>query len=701
MNPPSYSNVMEGKDKESRFQHRLRMVRHAQAHGIRVTERVFRCSRNTVRKWLRRYEAEGVKGLEERSRAPHRIPHKTSPAEEAKVVAARQQVPNYGPDRLKEWFDLEPSPNTIGRILKDRGLTKPKRKKRHKQADLRAVKAQYPALTHLQMDVKYLWDIPQYWPQMQALGLPKYEYTIRDTKSGAVFLGFGHQVTVTYASLLIQRCLNHLERYGIAADRVTVQTDRGSEFSGGQRRKRDFGFVHVVEQEAGAEHLYTPPRWPNANADVEALHRIIEEELFDLEVYRDLEDFLRKATVYQHFFNYARPNSYKGRKTPWEIVAVDHPRIRPGVLALPPVLLEAEFEQTEQVGQDVPGFDAGARPPYSTIGGSGGTIQMAQDLIARLVALATVALIGLSACDVPSGDPLGIANLPPADDLTQFITGDIAQQLTPQDQFPVLLRGQGARPMIDSHRAGALAKELMANYGWLNRALLERQHGAPIDFGALEVGKITFAESPHAPLAAEVPNFAHKYFGPFFLVTLEAEGEPKVRVAVSAYAGDIAFKAGQLVYLGVESGHGNEFRWEGYRTVSPPVSAEQAAIGVAAFSGAKVSNIPVFVRRDGSFSPFHGYWKIRLDRAVGVIAGDELDRRSTTAEEFFVDDRGNLMVSAGDHQPRRAAQPALRAPQVRRYSAGPSGLVGTVNTPPNHSVPVDLTPVVALEGGTR
>ena len=360
MNPPSYANTMEGKDKESRFQHRLRLVRHAQEYGIRATGRAFRCERNTVRKWLRRYEAAGIRGLEEQSRAPHRIPHKTSKAEEKKVLEAREKVPNFGPVRLKEWFDLGPSKNAIGRILKDRGLTKPKRKKRYKQADLREVKAHYPALTHLQMDVKYLWDIPQYWPQMQALGLPKYEYTIRDTKSGAIFLGFGHQVTVTYASLLIQRCLNHLERYGIKAADVTVQTDRGSEFSGGQRRKRDFGFVHAVEKECGAEHLYTPPRWPNANADVEAVHRLIEEELFDLEVYQDLEDFLRKATIYQHFFNYARTNSYKGTKTPWEIVRRDHPQIRPQTLALPPVILETEFERIQQVGHDVPGLDESA-----------------------------------------------------------------------------------------------------------------------------------------------------------------------------------------------------------------------------------------------------------------------------------------------------------------------------------------------------
>lgn len=326
---------------------------------------------------------------------------------------------------------------------------------------------------------------------------------------------------------------------------------------------------------------------------------------------------------------------------------------------------------------------------------------MPQHLIPRLVALAVVALLGLPACDVPTEDPLGIATLAPVDHLSQSITGDLAQQLTPEGDFPTVVVGQGNRRMIDSQHAGDLARQLMANYGWLNRGLLERQHGAPIGFGALEVGQIAFAESPHSSLSDAAPNFAHKYFGPYFLVTLEENAEPKVRVAVSAYAGDVSFQAGRLVYLGDQRGHGNEFKWEGYATAYPPVSAEQAALAVAAFASAKVATVPVFIRRDGSFSPFHGYWKIELDRAVGVIAGDDPERKRTAAQEFFVDDRGNLLISAGDRRVRRAAQAARQAPRVRYYSTRPSGLLRTVNSPPNHSIPIDLVPVLALEGGIR
>ena len=360
MNPPTYRSMMKGKVEGSRFEFRLEMVRFALEHGIREGRRVYGCSRNTVRLWVRRYQAEGAGGLQERSRAPKTIPHKTSQAEAKRIVAARKAAKCYGARRLKTMFGLAAGKSAIGRILREEGLTRRRRKKHEKKRDLREAKAAYRALQHLQMDVKYLWDIPHYWPQLEARGLPRYEYTIRDTKSGGVFLGFGSELSTTYASLLVRRCLTHLQQWGIDPFEVVVQTDRGAEFSGGQRGVRKFGFTHTVRKLCAARHVFTPPRWPNANADVEAFHRLVEEELFDLEDFDDVEDFLRKAILYQHYFNFARPNGYKEGRTPWDIIQTDHPNIRPEILLLPPVLLEAEFEK-QRVGQDVPGLDAPPR----------------------------------------------------------------------------------------------------------------------------------------------------------------------------------------------------------------------------------------------------------------------------------------------------------------------------------------------------
>jgi len=42
------------------------------------TARAFGTSANTVAKWVKRFELEGRAGLQDRSSAPHYIPHRTS-----------------------------------------------------------------------------------------------------------------------------------------------------------------------------------------------------------------------------------------------------------------------------------------------------------------------------------------------------------------------------------------------------------------------------------------------------------------------------------------------------------------------------------------------------------------------------------------------------------------------------------------------
>ena len=142
---------------------RLQMVQHARAHGIRDAARAFECSRNTVRTWLRRYQQGGRSALVEQSRAPKSCPHKTSRHHQRKVVAARKQMPCAGPQRLKDLFGLKPSQGAIARILRQRGLSKKRRKKRQRKNDLRAIKARYHPFERLQADSKLLFDIPAYW----------------------------------------------------------------------------------------------------------------------------------------------------------------------------------------------------------------------------------------------------------------------------------------------------------------------------------------------------------------------------------------------------------------------------------------------------------------------------------------------------------------------------------------------------------
>ena len=60
----------------------------------------FGVSRETGYKWLNRYEAAGVAGLEERSRAPHACPHQTPADVEEALLCARREHPSWGPKKL-------------------------------------------------------------------------------------------------------------------------------------------------------------------------------------------------------------------------------------------------------------------------------------------------------------------------------------------------------------------------------------------------------------------------------------------------------------------------------------------------------------------------------------------------------------------------------------------------------------------------
>jgi len=85
----AYQEIMRSQD--PKFAVRYQIVLSALSKGIRPTMRAFRCSRHTVRLWLRRYQEQGLAGLEERSRAPHHIPHKTPPEVERPAPTSRDR----------------------------------------------------------------------------------------------------------------------------------------------------------------------------------------------------------------------------------------------------------------------------------------------------------------------------------------------------------------------------------------------------------------------------------------------------------------------------------------------------------------------------------------------------------------------------------------------------------------------------------
>ena len=71
----SYCEIL--RDSKDPYCYRVKMVEYAINHGIKAAARYCACSRNTVRKWLKRWKEEGPKGLRNRSRRPRNSPNKT------------------------------------------------------------------------------------------------------------------------------------------------------------------------------------------------------------------------------------------------------------------------------------------------------------------------------------------------------------------------------------------------------------------------------------------------------------------------------------------------------------------------------------------------------------------------------------------------------------------------------------------------
>ena len=338
---------------DPKFALRHNLVVHALRHGIKAAVRQFRCSRNTVRKWLRRYHKDHLQGLHAHSRGPHSCPHKTKPALEQKVLALRHKTPGFGARRLIAEFELPLGHNAVGRILSAHGLTRKPKRKHQTKRDLRAIKAAYKPFTHFRMDTKYLTDLPFYWPQMESLRLPRFQYTIRELSVGAQFLAYSNELSKTYATLAADRFLAHLQRHGIDPREVEIRTDLGSEFDGDTVHRRPDGFIGTIEAQWHARHEFNPPHCPNANADVETVHSTIEGEFFDAHVFASRADFFAKIATYQLWYNVARKNSSRGWKSPVDLLSEKAPQLSPKIFLLHPLPLELLL--TPQGGHHVPG----------------------------------------------------------------------------------------------------------------------------------------------------------------------------------------------------------------------------------------------------------------------------------------------------------------------------------------------------------
>ena len=339
-----------------------KLVAFARHNGLKAAAREFGCSRNTVRKWLRRYQPGKPSALIEASRRPKRCPHQIASGLEGQIVKLRQQT-GFGAQRLQHEFHLPCSHNAIARILRQHQLTRPRKKKHATKKQLRSVKKNWRLFGQLSTDTKYLQDIPHYWLQMTRLKLPRFQYTAREPVSGACFTGYADELSKSYAVFLAEQLSVHLAGHGVDLTGLTWQTDNGCEFLESVEERGLPATVRAL----GSDHRYIPPKRYTWQSDVETVHRLVEDEFFDREDFTGPADFWRKATTYWHYFNLVRPNRGKEWQSPLQILQATAPALAGAVLEWIPLNLSkrhnAYLPKPLNRGHDLPSF------PYLRVAG--------------------------------------------------------------------------------------------------------------------------------------------------------------------------------------------------------------------------------------------------------------------------------------------------------------------------------------------
>ncbi|WP_037919874.1 helix-turn-helix domain-containing protein, partial [Sulfurihydrogenibium subterraneum] len=168
--PKKLSNKIKDVPLTREAKKRLKWIQYYQkTKNISKTCRYFKISKNTLYKWLKRYEKDGLEGLYDKPKTPinTRKPTIRNKYKE-EVIKIRKENPTWSKEKISAYLqtkkNIKVSPSTIYRILKEAGLIEKtktikiqnKRKKDiKKKRTKRGLQAQAPGDV-VQIDVKHI-----------------------------------------------------------------------------------------------------------------------------------------------------------------------------------------------------------------------------------------------------------------------------------------------------------------------------------------------------------------------------------------------------------------------------------------------------------------------------------------------------------------------------------------------------------------
>lgn len=315
--------------------------------SIRATAQKWHTTRHTVRKWVRRFEAEGEAGLVDGSHRPHHFPRQVAQKLEQQVIQAREET-GYGRQRLALLLrgrDVQISADTIRHILRRNGLVD-KRKKRKALYPARWSWEQEEPFRLVQVDTKDIRDKGALGTErvthLDRRHLPRYQWTACDGRTRIRLLAYSHALNSTNGMAFLVLVTLWLRAHGITTE-ITFQSDWGQEF-GGDNPDRIAWLQTKFLQPLRAQLCRYPMGRKGYNGRVERSHRTDDEELYRpyLLQIEDVPHWVQMANHWIYFYNTVRPHSGSGMNnhTPLEVLRELGFRGGDTVAYMPPIILD-------------------------------------------------------------------------------------------------------------------------------------------------------------------------------------------------------------------------------------------------------------------------------------------------------------------------------------------------------------------------
>jgi transposase InsO family protein len=256
--------------------------------------------------WLKRFREEGRAGLEDRSSAPRRIPHKTSSAREEAIVALRDL--RFTATEIAEALGMAHS--TVSAVLKRLGRG---RLPRVSEPDNRYERARPGELIHV--DVKKLGRIER--PGHRVTGRHRGHFRSRGAGWEYVHVCVDDCTRIAYVELLpderpetsvgfLRRALGFFSAHGVTVERL--MTDNGNPY-----RSR----LHASAcRELGIRHLRTEAYRPRTNGKAERFIRTLLAGWAYRHAYRSSAERAAALGPFLDFYNRRRPHRGIGGRAP-------------------------------------------------------------------------------------------------------------------------------------------------------------------------------------------------------------------------------------------------------------------------------------------------------------------------------------------------------------------------------------------------